>query len=235
MVAASRVSRKTRPMKCPMRGRQPGRHTTPAFTRERARRLPTPSLPRWTRLDRLRASGFDLRDARFAEASGQPRGPSVWHGSAWPLSVYAHHPPRPSRRLARAHEISRARRSPPTPHARAKPGARIRRARDSTDPVAAASPANASATAGPNPRRQAPASRPEQARARPTSPASTPPRLLPPSRKHRGQSVPRTDGGATGPRKTSSRTARKRGKESRNAFPAWRPDEARGRGALRWS
>jgi hypothetical protein len=48
VVAACRVSRKTRPMKCPMRGRQPGRHTTPAFTRERARRLPTPPLVRWT-------------------------------------------------------------------------------------------------------------------------------------------------------------------------------------------
>jgi hypothetical protein len=29
------VSRTTRPMKCPMRGRLPGHHTTPAFTRER--------------------------------------------------------------------------------------------------------------------------------------------------------------------------------------------------------
>jgi hypothetical protein len=38
------VSRNARPMKCPMRGRQPGHHTTPAFTRERARWPPTPAL-----------------------------------------------------------------------------------------------------------------------------------------------------------------------------------------------
>jgi hypothetical protein len=38
------VSGNTRPMKCPMRGRQPGHHTTPAFARERARRPPTPAL-----------------------------------------------------------------------------------------------------------------------------------------------------------------------------------------------
>jgi L-rhamnose 1-dehydrogenase len=31
-------------MKRPMRERQPGHHTTPAFTREQARRLPTPAL-----------------------------------------------------------------------------------------------------------------------------------------------------------------------------------------------
>src|SRR5918994_7899670 len=37
-----------RPMKGPMKGRQPGHDTTPAFTRERARRLPTPAPLRWT-------------------------------------------------------------------------------------------------------------------------------------------------------------------------------------------
>jgi hypothetical protein len=37
-------------MKRPMRERQPGHHTTPAFTHEQARRLPTPALlPRTTR------------------------------------------------------------------------------------------------------------------------------------------------------------------------------------------
>jgi hypothetical protein len=45
-----RVSRNTRPMKCPMTGRQPRHHTTPAFTRERARRPPTPALLPWTKL-----------------------------------------------------------------------------------------------------------------------------------------------------------------------------------------
>ena len=44
----ARLSRKTRPMKAPMRGRQPGHHTTPAFKRERAPRLPTPARLRWT-------------------------------------------------------------------------------------------------------------------------------------------------------------------------------------------
>src|ERR671919_3264109 len=31
------------------KGRQPGHDTTPAFTRERARRLPTPAPLRWTK------------------------------------------------------------------------------------------------------------------------------------------------------------------------------------------
>ena len=44
-----RVSRNTRPMKCPMRGRGTGHHTTPGFKRKRARRPPTPALlPRTT-------------------------------------------------------------------------------------------------------------------------------------------------------------------------------------------
>ena len=47
------MSRNTRPMKCPMTGRQPRHHTTPAFTRERARRPPTPALLPWTSSGRL--------------------------------------------------------------------------------------------------------------------------------------------------------------------------------------
>jgi hypothetical protein len=43
-------------MKCPMKGRQPGRDTTPAFARERARRLPTPAPLRWTGRRRLAGS-----------------------------------------------------------------------------------------------------------------------------------------------------------------------------------
>jgi hypothetical protein len=42
-----RVSRNTRPMKCPMRGRQSGHQSTPAFARERAVRPPTPAIVLW--------------------------------------------------------------------------------------------------------------------------------------------------------------------------------------------
>jgi hypothetical protein len=65
-----RVSRNTRPMKCPMRGRQPGHHTTPAFTRERARRSPTPALLPWTTSGHVAARVWAPADARFPGASG---------------------------------------------------------------------------------------------------------------------------------------------------------------------
>ena len=44
------------PDEMPMRGRQPGHHTTPALTRERARRPPTPALLPWTRKRRAHAA-----------------------------------------------------------------------------------------------------------------------------------------------------------------------------------
>ena len=63
-----RVSRDTRPMKCPMKGRQPGQHTTPAFTRDRARRPPTPALLPWDeqrkRTSRLLLLDWSSRDIR---------------------------------------------------------------------------------------------------------------------------------------------------------------------------
>jgi hypothetical protein len=46
-------------MKCPMTGRQPRHHTTPAFTRERARRPPTPALLPWTRSESPPGSQLD--------------------------------------------------------------------------------------------------------------------------------------------------------------------------------
>ncbi len=49
---APTVSHKTRPMKRPVKGRQPGHAATPAFRRERARRSPTHALLPWTTHER---------------------------------------------------------------------------------------------------------------------------------------------------------------------------------------
>src|SRR5918996_2162429 len=57
-------------MKCPMKGRQPGHDTTPAFTRERARRLPTPAPLRWTTRSRPRRR---RARARFTGGASEAR------------------------------------------------------------------------------------------------------------------------------------------------------------------
>src|ERR671919_1311322 len=48
------------------KGRQPGHDTTPAFTRERARRLPTPAPLRWTKRSYPLAWSSWLPDSRRA-------------------------------------------------------------------------------------------------------------------------------------------------------------------------
>jgi hypothetical protein len=62
-----------------MRGRQPGHHTTPAFTRERARRPPTPALLPWTNTRHDVGPGT-MSDETFAAAS--PWGATAFAASA---------------------------------------------------------------------------------------------------------------------------------------------------------
>jgi hypothetical protein len=69
---AARLSRKIRPMKASMRGRQPGHHTTPAFKRERAPRLPTPARLRWTSSERPHEHAHRSRNHEMSGARACP-------------------------------------------------------------------------------------------------------------------------------------------------------------------
>jgi hypothetical protein len=73
------------PDEMPKSGRQSGHHTTPAFTRERARRRPTPALLPWTNsgstIPIRRASAFAMRASVLRRLAGHFRRPP--DGRSW--------------------------------------------------------------------------------------------------------------------------------------------------------